>query len=54
MGCSLIVFISPEDPAWEGGTFQLLLEFVEEYPNKAPEVKFVSKIFHPNGWLIAL
>lgn len=31
-----------------GGTFKLLLEFSEEYPSKAPQVKFVSKIFHPN------
>jgi ubiquitin-protein ligase len=40
---------SPDDTAWEGGTFKLTLEFTEEYPNKAPTVKFVSKMFHPNG-----
>ena len=28
---------------------RLTLEFSEEYPNKAPVVKFVSNIFHPNG-----
>ncbi len=32
----------------KGGTFKLLLEFTEEYPNKPPSVKFLSKIFHPN------
>ena len=26
----------------------LLLHLTEEYPNKAPVVKFVSKMFHPN------
>ena len=31
------------------GTFKLTLQFSEEYPNKAPVVKFVSNIFHPNG-----
>lgn len=31
------------------GTFRLTLEFSEEYPNKAPVVKFKSTIFHPNG-----
>lgn len=31
-----------------GGTFKLLLEFTEDYPNKPPAVKFISKIFHPN------
>lgn len=45
----LIKFHRPEDPSWEGGTFNLTLEFSEEYPNKAPQVKFVSKLFHPNG-----
>ena len=31
------------------GTFRLTMEFTEEYPNKPPIVKFVSKMFHPNG-----
>jgi len=38
----------PEDTAWEDGTFKLTLEFTEEYPNKAPTVKFITKMFHPN------
>lgn len=45
----LIMRLSPEDEAWEGGTFQLSLVFTDEYPNKAPKVKFISKMFHPNG-----
>ena len=40
---------SPDDTPWEGGTFNLLLEFTEEYPNKAPLIKFVTKMFHPNS-----
>ena len=36
------------------GTFKLTLHFSEEYPNKAPVVKFVSNIFHPNGVLCCL
>ena len=39
---------SPEETAWEDGTFKLHLEFTEEYPNKAPTVKFLTKMFHPN------
>ena len=31
------------------GTFKLTLEFAEDYPNKAPVVKIVSAMFHPNG-----
>ena len=34
---------------WEGGTFNLALEFTEEYPNKAPNVTFTTKMFHPNS-----
>lgn len=37
-----------DDTSWEGGTFKLLLTFSEDYPNKPPVVKFVTKIFHPN------
>lgn len=38
----------PHDTPFEDGTFKLTLEFTEEYPNKPPTVKFVSKMFHPN------
>ena len=40
--------ISPDETPWEGGTFRLLMEFTEDYPNKPPAVRFLSKIFHPN------
>lgn len=38
----------PDDSPWEGGTFNLRMHFSEEYPNKAPEIVFVSSLFHPN------
>ena len=38
----------PEDTLWEGLVAKLHFEFSEEYPNKAPKVRFVSKMFHPN------
>ena len=40
---------SPHDTPFEDGTFKLTLVFTEEYPNKPPIVRFVSKMFHPNG-----
>jgi len=42
------VIFGPEDTPWDGGTFKLTLQFSEDYPNKAPVVKFISTMFHPN------
>ena len=39
----------PKDTPFEDGTFKLTIQFSEEYPNKPPVVRFVSKMFHPNG-----
>jgi len=43
------VIFGPDDTIWEGAIFMLSMEFTEDYPNKAPNVKFLNKIFHPNG-----
>eukprot|EP01133_Synstelium_polycarpum_P016328 gene16328-19423_t len=43
------VIFGPEDTPWEGGTFKLSLQFSEEYPNDPPQVRFLSKMFHPNA-----
>ncbi len=42
------VIFGPDDTPWDGGTFKLTLQFTEEYPNKPPTVRFVSRMFHPN------
>lgn len=42
------VSFRPHDTPFEDGTFKLTIEFTEEYPNKPPTVRFVSKMFHPN------
>uniref|UniRef100_A0A8C4EA15 E2 ubiquitin-conjugating enzyme n=4 Tax=Percomorphaceae TaxID=1489872 RepID=A0A8C4EA15_DICLA len=42
------VIFGPEGTPFEDGTFKLIVEFTEEYPNKPPTVRFVSKMFHPN------
>lgn len=31
------------------GVFKLSLTFQNDYPNSAPTVKFVTRVFHPNG-----
>ena len=42
------VIIGPENTTWEGGVFKLRLQFTEEYPNKPPNVVFLTKMYHPN------
>ncbi|KAK9703991.1 Ubiquitin-conjugating enzyme E2 2 [Basidiobolus ranarum] len=42
------VIFGPTDTPFEDGTFKLVLQFDESYPNKPPVVKFISKMFHPN------
>ncbi|KAJ1916679.1 Ubiquitin-conjugating enzyme E2 2 [Mycoemilia scoparia] len=45
------VIFGPADTPFEDGTFKLVLEFEETYPTKPPNVKFVSKIYHPNVYI---
>src|SRR3984957_13646807 len=42
------VIIGPADTPFEDGTFRLVMQFEEQYPNKPPGVKFVSTMFRPN------
>eukprot|EP00768_Dysnectes_brevis_P000662 gnl/Dysnectes_brevis/1145_a1279_4518.p1 GENE.gnl/Dysnectes_brevis/1145_a1279_4518~~gnl/Dysnectes_brevis/1145_a1279_4518.p1 ORF type:complete len:182 (-),score=44.09 gnl/Dysnectes_brevis/1145_a1279_4518:55-600(-) len=42
------VILGPEDTVWEGATLRLDIMFSEDYPSKPPNVKFLSKVFHPN------
>eukprot|EP01038_Epipyxis_sp_PR26KG_P011627 gene11627-15574_t len=45
------VIFGPDDTPWEGGTFRLLIEFSEDYPQKPPAIKFLSRMFHPNIYI---
>jgi len=42
------LIFGPQETPFEDGTFKLKLVFTEEYPNRPPNVKFVSDMFHPN------
>ena len=44
-----LVLAPPLPPFPTAGTFRLTLEFSEEYPNRAPTVRFQSTMFHPNS-----
>lgn len=38
----------PADTPWEGATFQLSVQFTEEFPVKPPDVRFLTEVYHPN------
>ena len=40
--------VGPDESPWEGGIFTLRLQFPDQYPDKAPRVKFTTEMFHPN------
>jgi hypothetical protein len=43
-----VVMQGPTDTAYQGGTFQLIINVPEQYPLVPPAVKYKTKIFHPN------
>lgn len=38
----------PQGSPYEGGKFKILIEFPEEFPLKAPTVRFNPPLYHPN------
>ena len=40
--------IGPVGTPYEGGIFNLSIEFPLNYPFKPPSIKFITKIYHPN------
>jgi len=44
-----IVFMKgPKDTPFEDGIFKLSIYLPEDYPFKAPKIKFITKMYHPN------
>ena len=43
-----VLFEGPADTLYEGGFFRATLKFPDDYPNNPPEMKFKSKMWHPN------
>ena len=44
----IITIIGASDSSYSGGLFDLKVIFPENYPNRAPEVCFITPIYHPN------
>jgi len=38
----------PHESPYEGGIYNGVIDFPENYPHKPPRVTFTSKLFHPN------
>jgi len=42
------IIFGPTGSPWEGGIFKVGITFNDNYPFKAPCVRFLTKMFHPN------
>ncbi|XP_057497792.1 probable ubiquitin-conjugating enzyme E2 12 [Actinidia eriantha] len=42
------IIMGPMDTPFEGYIFQLSLQFPSDYPFSPPQVKFQTKVYHPN------
>lgn len=44
------IICGPEESVYESGAFPLQILFPDDYPLHPPQVKFLTKVFHPNVW----
>ena len=43
-----VVIDGPKDTPYAGGKFTVNIDFSDNYPFKCPQMKFKTKIYHPN------
>lgn len=44
----VVTIQGPEDTPYHGGSFELSFKFPPNYPFTSPNVKFITKVYHPN------
>ena len=44
----IATYVGPKNTPYYGGFFRLKINFPENYPNSAPEIYFITPIWHPN------
>lgn len=49
-----VFFEGPPDTLYEGGLFNAILSFPQDFPNTPPKMKFESEMWHPNSLLMYL
>lgn len=42
------IIIGPADTCWEGTIIRIEMQFPSDYPLRPPEVRILTKLFHPN------
>ena len=48
LDCLEAKLVGAKDTAYEGGVFKLEIRLPDRYPFEPPQVKFITKIYHPN------
>ena len=43
-----ITMLGPKNTPYEGGLFNIIADFPENYPDKGPKMRFVNKMYHCN------
>lgn len=43
-----VLMVGPPGTMFEGGFFKAELKFPADFPNKPPEMRFISEMWHPN------
>ena len=43
-----LTFSAAKDSPYKGGMFFVEISFPKDYPNKAPQINFITPIYHPN------